>query len=249
MTTMNVLDSAGGTVAIEKPLAPGRSAAATSRPVALSTEDAAALAAVATETTAAAVLAKLIAAPATEAKQDSAITQETAINTVLGLKADATWDGSAAASGVSIWRYLGVKIEAVRALLAGTLTVASHAVTNAGTFAVQAALGTTQNTNLANIDSQTSRLTSSATNIAPGTALATTSLVVGTPLQGNPAYLYGWARGCVAGRQRRTPYRQRRRRRRRWRCCHAVRHMDRAARQYRQHHALARQCQQRQREF
>lgn len=49
MTTMNVLDSAGLTVAIEKPLAPGRAAAAASRPVALSTEDIAAVGAL-TET-------------------------------------------------------------------------------------------------------------------------------------------------------------------------------------------------------
>lgn len=40
-----------------------------------------------------------------------------------GAKADATWDGSAAASAISIWRYIGVKIEAMRVLLAGTLTV------------------------------------------------------------------------------------------------------------------------------
>lgn len=41
MTTMNVLDKDGATVAIEKPLAPGRAAASVSRPVALSNEDAA----------------------------------------------------------------------------------------------------------------------------------------------------------------------------------------------------------------
>lgn len=41
MATIDVKDAAGSTVAIEKPLAPGRSAAATSRPVVLSTEDAA----------------------------------------------------------------------------------------------------------------------------------------------------------------------------------------------------------------
>lgn len=41
MTTMNVLDADGAPVAIEKPLAPGRAAAASSRPVALSNEDAA----------------------------------------------------------------------------------------------------------------------------------------------------------------------------------------------------------------
>lgn len=39
MTTMNVLDSAGNVVPIEKPLAPGRVAAILSRPVALSNED------------------------------------------------------------------------------------------------------------------------------------------------------------------------------------------------------------------
>jgi hypothetical protein len=70
MATMNVKDAAGDTVAIEKPLAPGRTAASSSRPVALSSEDKTALDALATQTTLAAVLAKIIAAPATEAKQD-----------------------------------------------------------------------------------------------------------------------------------------------------------------------------------
>ena len=39
MATIDVKDAGGSTVAVEKPLAPGRSAAATSRPVTLSTED------------------------------------------------------------------------------------------------------------------------------------------------------------------------------------------------------------------
>lgn len=43
MTTMNVKDATGATVAIEKPLAPSRAAAASSRPVVLSTEDKAAV--------------------------------------------------------------------------------------------------------------------------------------------------------------------------------------------------------------
>lgn len=91
MTTIDVKDANGATVAVEKPLAPGRAAASASRPVALSSEDAAfldgietALAALGTQTTSAAILAKIIAAPATEAKQDNAITQETEINTALG---------------------------------------------------------------------------------------------------------------------------------------------------------------------
>lgn len=41
MATIDVKDAAGSTVAIEKPLAPGRAAAVASRPVALSNEDAA----------------------------------------------------------------------------------------------------------------------------------------------------------------------------------------------------------------
>jgi hypothetical protein len=48
MATMNVLDAAGATVAVEKPLTPGRAAAASSRPVALSTEDKAVLDALST---------------------------------------------------------------------------------------------------------------------------------------------------------------------------------------------------------
>jgi hypothetical protein len=43
MATMNVLDAAGGTVAVEKPLAPGRAAATASRPIVMSTEDKAAI--------------------------------------------------------------------------------------------------------------------------------------------------------------------------------------------------------------
>lgn len=43
MATIDVKDASGATVAIEKPLVPGRTAAASSRPVALSTEDYAAI--------------------------------------------------------------------------------------------------------------------------------------------------------------------------------------------------------------
>jgi hypothetical protein len=43
MATVDVKDAAGSTVAIEKPLAPGRAAEAASKPVALSTEDLAVL--------------------------------------------------------------------------------------------------------------------------------------------------------------------------------------------------------------
>lgn len=50
MATMNVKDAAGSTVAVEKPNANGRAAAAASRPIALSTEDKAALDLLATAT-------------------------------------------------------------------------------------------------------------------------------------------------------------------------------------------------------
>jgi hypothetical protein len=48
MSTMTVLDSTGSPQTVEKPLTPGRAAAAASRPVVLSNEDSANLAAIAT---------------------------------------------------------------------------------------------------------------------------------------------------------------------------------------------------------
>src|SRR6185503_20264734 len=74
MATIDVKDAANLTVAIEKPLTPGRAAATASRPVVLSNEDKTALDALATQVTVAAILAKIIAAPATETKQDSLLT-------------------------------------------------------------------------------------------------------------------------------------------------------------------------------
>lgn len=95
MATIDVKDAAGSTVAVEKPNANGRAAAAASRPVALSTEDKTALDAVASsakqdtiighvdgiEGSLTSILAKLLAAPATEAKQDSTITAIATIGT------------------------------------------------------------------------------------------------------------------------------------------------------------------------
>lgn len=62
-------------------------------------------------------------------------------NVTIGAKADAKASTSDATpiSAVSIWKQISFSIQAAAASLAGTLTVASHAVTNAGTFAVQAA--------------------------------------------------------------------------------------------------------------
>ncbi len=83
MATANLSDGLGGTLLdVQLPTAPGRAAAAASRPVALSTEDLTAINAIttkltadpATQTTLAAILAKIIAAPATEASLASAVT-------------------------------------------------------------------------------------------------------------------------------------------------------------------------------
>jgi hypothetical protein len=63
---------------------------------------------------------------------------------ILGTTADAKSAASdtTAISFMSVWKQISFSIQAAAASLAGTLTVASHAVTNAGTFAVQATLAT-----------------------------------------------------------------------------------------------------------
>jgi hypothetical protein len=79
MATIDVKDAAGTTVPIEKPLAPGRTSAALSRPVVLATEDKDALDA---------ILAKIIATPATSALQTTGNTSlgsiDTKLTTVIG---------------------------------------------------------------------------------------------------------------------------------------------------------------------
>lgn len=131
MATAPFLDKDGATVNMQLPLAPGRAAAAASRPVSLSTEDKAALDAVATQITAAAILTKIIAAPATEAKQDAAIVQETAINTVLGTTAGTAVTTNATGT---IQQYL----RGIVSLLVSGITVATHAVTQSGTWVISA---------------------------------------------------------------------------------------------------------------
>lgn len=81
MATIDVKDANGNTVSLQAPPDPGRAAASASRPVALSTEDKAALDALATQVTVAAILAKILAAPATEAKQDAGNTSLASIDT------------------------------------------------------------------------------------------------------------------------------------------------------------------------
>jgi hypothetical protein len=63
-------------------------------------------------------------------------------NTTLGAKGDAKSSASdtTAITIMQVLKQISFSIQAAAASLAGTLTVASHAVTNAGTFAVQATL-------------------------------------------------------------------------------------------------------------
>lgn len=70
-THTTIKDASGTNKDLPDPNANGRAAATGSRPVALANEDFALLGGVATQVTLAAVLAKIIAAPATEAKQDT----------------------------------------------------------------------------------------------------------------------------------------------------------------------------------
>lgn len=97
MATINVKDAAGSTVAIEKPLTPGRAAAASSRPIALSTEDKAVL-----DTLAPGAIANAAAPTKTEAATNQAVSVDLhgAIR-VLNMASDGTvLDPTAAASVV-----------------------------------------------------------------------------------------------------------------------------------------------------
>ncbi|UFX42064.1 hypothetical protein HAP47_0022655 [Bradyrhizobium sp. 41S5] len=60
---------------------------------------------------------------ATAAAQATGNTSVGNIDTSIGAQGNTTWDGSSAATLMAINRYQGVKLEAIRALVAGTLTV------------------------------------------------------------------------------------------------------------------------------
>lgn len=87
MATMNVLNSVGGTESVEKPLAPGRAAAASSRPVALSTEDFAVIDGIETLITAtnAAIATTNSSLSTIDGRVDGLETLVTATNTAIGV--------------------------------------------------------------------------------------------------------------------------------------------------------------------
>lgn len=53
-----------------------------------------------------------------------------------GTISDAPWSGTGDGTQIAIAKYIGAKLEATRALLAGTLTVGTHAVTQSGAWSV-----------------------------------------------------------------------------------------------------------------
>lgn len=75
-----------------------------------------------------------------------AVTVADGADVTQGAKADAAWDGSAASvTAQSFRRYMSLKLEAIRALLAGTLSISAASLplpTGASTAAKQPALGT-----------------------------------------------------------------------------------------------------------
>jgi hypothetical protein len=142
MSTIDVLNAEGAIVPVELPLVPGRAAAAVSRPVALSNEDKAALDLLHTDLAAGATAANqstantALASIQTSTAAGSTAANQATAQTNFGAVADAAWSGTGSGSLISIQKYLAAKIEAVRALLAGTLTVAG-----AGNFATTVADG------------------------------------------------------------------------------------------------------------
>lgn len=116
MATIDVKDAGGATVSLEKPLAPGRASAASSRPVALSSEDKTALDALATQTTLAAV------------------------STVLGAKTDAksTSTDTTSISAMSVWKQISASIQS---LVTGTVIAAGTALIGRAVADASAATG------------------------------------------------------------------------------------------------------------
>lgn len=68
--------------------------------------------------------------------------------TVLGAKTDAknTATDTTSVSAVSIWKQISASVQAAASALAGTITVATHAVTQSGSWTVTANAGTNLNT-------------------------------------------------------------------------------------------------------
>lgn len=190
MTTMNVKDAAGSTVPIEKPLPPGSTTDSASRPVAFSTEGKAQLGA--TNETAA-----------------SALNSTVGLNglirgfwTAFGLKTDAksTATDTTSVSAMSIWKQISASVQAIAASVAGTLTVATHAVTQSGSWVLSAGsaligkVGIDQTT-----DGTTNRVAPPITRpvILTGTFTPGTSYSIGNSIGGKITVATGLTAGSI----------------------------------------------------
>lgn len=123
----------------------------------------------------------------------------------LGAKTDAanTATDTTSVSGISIWKQVSKSVQAMATSLSGTLTVAAHAVTNAGTFAVQAAQAGTWNigsittlpalpagtNNIGTVNSQTVPTTTGGLSTYHLAAAASTNA---TNIKASAGQLYGY---------------------------------------------------------
>ncbi len=102
-----------------------------------------------------------------------------------GAQADAksTATDTTPISGISVWKQISASVQAIATSLAGTLTVASHAVTNAGTFLVQAAQSGTWNiTNISGTVSLPTGASTAANQATEIASLASIDTKAGLPL-------------------------------------------------------------------
>lgn len=106
-------------------------------------------------------------------------------NVTIGAKADAKSiaTDATAISAISIWKQISASVQAIATSVSGTLTVASHAVTNAGTFLVQAAQSGTWTVQPGNTPNTTPWLA----KISDGTNAAAIKAASTAPVATDPA--------------------------------------------------------------
>jgi hypothetical protein len=97
------------------------------------------------------------------------VSQADGVNVTFGAKADAksTATDTTAITAMSVWKQISASVQAIATSIAGTLTVATHAVTQSGTWTVQP--GNTANTTAWKVDgSAVTQPVSIATNTPVG---------------------------------------------------------------------------------
>lgn len=165
----------------------GQKARADSVPITLSTEDVALLSALGSQTTLAAILAKLIAAPATEAKQD-------AIVTALGLLASASGQGTANSTLASIAALLTTQAGYLDGVESGQAAILAKLIAAPATEAKQdaiAALLTTQAGYLDNVETLLAAATPAGENHLGEVGGNSTAAALSFTVSTSPAYTTG----------------------------------------------------------